>query len=189
MNKKFSMPLAFVFGLLGFLAWQYMNQSVNPESSAPQVDQASSTPVASTSGDTESAVVKADDAPNTAEQSAGVGANDTVKPDAAVQDTGIKDAVINPMTGLPPDKNDPKLIAKRKQVYMDITDIGVNMARGEKPAPKIVIGHAKDITMLTGEGYIPSKDALNTLIYLRKAFPELDIELNQQMEAIKQQSS
>lgn len=91
---------------------------------------------------------------------------------------------IDPMTGLPPDKNDPAMIAKRKQVFMDITDIMTNMARGQKPELDVIISHANDIVMLTEAGYVPQQDALNSLDFLRKAFPELDIELSRISEKV-----
>lgn len=179
MKARQIIMIAALLGLLGFIYWLMSHQSVRPEAAHPASESAAEAKSLSLDGSMPHAEQTSSQA---SQQKASI---PTQRPD--VDSSAHKQEVaqnIDPMTGLPPDKNDPAMLAKRKQVFMDITDIMTNMARGEKPESGVIITHANDIVMLTEAGYVPKEDSLNSLDFLRKAFPELDIELSRISENV-----
>lgn len=81
-----------------------------------------------------------------------------------------------PETGLPADKNDPMILAKRQQVFQDLSDISVNMGQGIRPEPEQVTTLAADIKHLVTIGYLPKEDAAAQLQFLQNVFPNVEIQ-------------
>lgn len=182
-NKKILACVIFS-AVIGVVFWQASRQQVNPSSATP-TDQAVMTEPTDTQVTLSGQSVQSSDAlsnqahMHTHDKDQPLSVGQPVVQKAAPQTHSLSESAsrVDPMTGLPPDKNDPVLIAKRKQVFDDITDILTNMARGVKPERTEMITHAQDMVALTEQGYIPKADALNSMAFLQKAFPELKTEL------------
>lgn len=82
---------------------------------------------------------------------------------------------INPNTGLPYHKNDPAILQKRREVMTQLADIMDNTSKGRKADAQTLQNLVSEIKNIEKLGYFSPEDATNTIAFIQKAYPNLDI--------------